>query len=349
MVLVISDVANAQQGWLDMDKAELGRQTLLEMLGDAATLPVDDVIRQIAIREIGVSPAVPLAVVIARPDEFKDRLLAELALSPDEVLARGTAVTDERQAYFLHTFAIYLLALWEQPRAFGPLVAFLTADPDAALDQLGELVTEDLHTILGRVYDGSDLSALKSIVESDAADPYMRNACLRSLHVMSRLGKLPRADLVAYFTRVADSLRSEANADFGDLFILCLAELQEPELRPAIDRWFAEGLVQEDFASVADVDATYAVEHDELNEELLQIDKFNGLIDYICEWVWFNINDPSEIDDLFDDDLELAEDGPAPTDNQPFVREGRKVGRNEPCPCGSGKKYKVCCLDADRA
>ncbi len=28
---------------------------------------------------------------------------------------------------------------------------------------------------------------------------------------------------------------------------------------------------------------------------------------------------------------------------QPYVREGRKVGRNEPCPCGSGKKYKHCC------
>ena len=26
----------------------------------------------------------------------------------------------------------------------------------------------------------------------------------------------------------------------------------------------------------------------------------------------------------------------------PFVREGRKIGRNEPCPCGSGKKYKRC-------
>ena len=25
-----------------------------------------------------------------------------------------------------------------------------------------------------------------------------------------------------------------------------------------------------------------------------------------------------------------------------FVREGRKIGRNEPCPCGSGKKYKNC-------
>ncbi|PID42965.1 MAG: preprotein translocase subunit SecA [Proteobacteria bacterium] len=26
----------------------------------------------------------------------------------------------------------------------------------------------------------------------------------------------------------------------------------------------------------------------------------------------------------------------------PFTREGRKIGRNEPCPCGSGKKYKQC-------
>ncbi|GGK76870.1 preprotein translocase subunit SecA [Amphritea balenae] len=27
---------------------------------------------------------------------------------------------------------------------------------------------------------------------------------------------------------------------------------------------------------------------------------------------------------------------------EPFVREGKKVGRNDPCPCGSGKKYKQC-------
>lgn len=27
----------------------------------------------------------------------------------------------------------------------------------------------------------------------------------------------------------------------------------------------------------------------------------------------------------------------------PFKRPGRKIGRNEPCPCGSGKKYKYCC------
>ncbi len=52
-------------------------------------------------------------------------------------------------------------------------------------------------------------------------------------------------------------------------------------------------------------------------------------------------------------DLSADGEAPAPTpapaaasaapEETPFVREGRKVGRNEPCPCGSGKKYKHCC------
>ena len=32
-----------------------------------------------------------------------------------------------------------------------------------------------------------------------------------------------------------------------------------------------------------------------------------------------------------------------------FVRAEPKIGRNDPCPCGSGKKYKKCCLSADDA
>ena len=31
-----------------------------------------------------------------------------------------------------------------------------------------------------------------------------------------------------------------------------------------------------------------------------------------------------------------------PTQQQPVTRDGRKVGRNDPCPCGSGKKFKQC-------
>lgn len=34
---------------------------------------------------------------------------------------------------------------------------------------------------------------------------------------------------------------------------------------------------------------------------------------------------------------------PLPEGNRPLVRHDPKVGRNDPCPCGSGKKYKQCC------
>jgi preprotein translocase subunit SecA len=40
--------------------------------------------------------------------------------------------------------------------------------------------------------------------------------------------------------------------------------------------------------------------------------------------------------------LSGADDGSAAAPKT-VVRAGEKVGRNEPCPCGSGKKYKRCC------
>ncbi len=37
-----------------------------------------------------------------------------------------------------------------------------------------------------------------------------------------------------------------------------------------------------------------------------------------------------------------SEQQPKKIQKKPFVRKERKIGRNEPCPCGSGKKYKLC-------
>ena len=48
----------------------------------------------------------------------------------------------------------------------------------------------------------------------------------------------------------------------------------------------------------------------------------------------------AEAESMTADPSQPQEEEPAPA--QPFVREEKKVGRNEPCPCGSGKKYKQC-------
>ena len=41
--------------------------------------------------------------------------------------------------------------------------------------------------------------------------------------------------------------------------------------------------------------------------------------------------------------------GPAQVKKEPVRNKARKIGPNDPCPCGSGKKYKKCCMQKDKA
>jgi preprotein translocase subunit SecA len=51
---------------------------------------------------------------------------------------------------------------------------------------------------------------------------------------------------------------------------------------------------------------------------------------------------PAEMPERKKKNIQLShgDEGDRPT---PVKREGKKIGRNDPCPCGSGKKYKKCC------
>jgi preprotein translocase subunit SecA len=46
--------------------------------------------------------------------------------------------------------------------------------------------------------------------------------------------------------------------------------------------------------------------------------------------------------DAYEESLQAPGQEEVAATEQPFVRDGNKVGRNDPCPCGSGKKYKQC-------
>ena len=50
----------------------------------------------------------------------------------------------------------------------------------------------------------------------------------------------------------------------------------------------------------------------------------------------------AEASALGQEQQEAPQGGAPPPQAEPFVRDGRKIGRNEPCPCGCGKKYKQC-------
>jgi len=58
------------------------------------------------------------------------------------------------------------------------------------------------------------------------------------------------------------------------------------------------------------------------------------------------ISEPNKINDLRQpakQDLVYSSGDDAPQKKKPVKRAAQKTGRNAPCPCGSGKKYKKCC------
>jgi preprotein translocase subunit SecA len=45
---------------------------------------------------------------------------------------------------------------------------------------------------------------------------------------------------------------------------------------------------------------------------------------------------------------ERMEEGPTPYFKNETVHVESRLGRNDPCPCGSGKKYKKCCIKNEK-
>jgi len=81
-------------------------------------------------------------------------------------------------------------------------------------------------------------------------------------------------------------------------------------------------------------------EMDENTEVSLAFDKeklYKNMVDAKAEWlyelpVWNEIFDEDTKKDLYKEAKKAN-----------TIVKGEKVGRNDPCPCGSGKKYKKCC------
>ncbi len=317
-----------------------------EILAAAAQMTTDAALGAIEYCEIGSSPAVALHALLARREAVVDRLLAVISRPQAEISTAYDSSPDDRRGYFGHTFAIYLLAYWQEPRAFAPLVSYLDADTATAMEHLQETVTEDLHAILARLYDGGDLGPLKRIIESSGVDPFVRDACLQSLYGMVLLGKLPRQRVVDYYAHVLESLRGDRETEMADGLLTTAALLQEPALRPAIDLWFKASLADPLQVRRKDIDETYRADRAEIDEEMLMTERFESLVDYLAGWDWFHATDPAEFVVPDQDETATSADEAA---RQPFVRETPKVGRNDPCPCGSGQKFKKCCRVGDSA
>ena len=264
----------------------------------------------------GTLPRQALEEAVARREQVTPVLLQIL-----EEAAHNIEDVYEQEDYMAHIYAMFLLAQFREKRAYPLVVDFFSAPGDISLEATGDVVTEDLDRILASVC-GGDVSLIKQLAENEAADEYVRNAALESLVCLVAAGRMAREDVLAYYKSLFESDLSKQPSHLWDGLVSCCTDLYPEEIYPEIKQAFEEDLVDESFIDLDFVDKQLALGREEVLSRL-QDKRYRLVENTIEELEWWACFQP-------------------PVRPQPSVRK-RKIGRNEPCPCGSGKKYKKCC------
>ena len=321
----------------------IGNRTVVRRPGDAPSLTAQQVIERLTYIRRATSPREALTAALGMREELTPRLLEELGLAPADVEARTEVEPDDGGYYHLHSIAIFLLGQWREPRAWPLILDYFCSDSNLADDLTGDDLGDDLPAILVRCYDGSDLAALERIIATDAFDNLFRYECLRAFHGLVITGRAPRDRLVGFVETLLAGPPYRGSAEWYGWLAWAAAEIKEPRLRQPIEALFDRGAINDrmfcrviDKEGIADV---YAQSADETDDDILRAERMDDVVEVICHWYWFRPVVPWLPALPVESWLQHKA-------SQPVARAGPKVGRNDPCPCGSGKKYKKCCLES---
>jgi Protein of unknown function (DUF1186)/SEC-C motif len=254
--------------------------------------------------------------------------------------------------YMLHIYAMYLLAQFREQQAYPLLVQLFSIPGETVHDISGDVVTEDLGRILASVSCGDD-SLIKSLIENRNLNEYVRSAAIRALVTLVACNEKSREELISYFHELFNGrIEKEYSLVWNEL-VSSSADLYPEELYQDIEQCYEDELVASLYISLDDVQDMLELGKDETLSQLRSKRSHMLVTDAISDMNWWSCFQPQKesrgIPNLTKKKLssllsKLAVE-PSPRQTEPF--RSRKIGRNEPCPCGSGKKYKKCCLWRD--
>jgi hypothetical protein len=238
-------------------------------------------------------------------------------------------------------FVYFLLGEWRDARAFRPLIALLRQDSDYLDLLLGDAITEGTKRVITGVYDG-DLQPILDAIEDPAADQFVRCELIDALVMIAREHPQNRPDVETYIADFPAAEFEKPDTLWGS-WAFAVAELGlahlEPQVREAFDQeWISPDEADFDFFQAELRKAVEGGEspcyHRSRNTRLI-----DSAINELSRWHCFSDKFLKARAKQRASDLSLAH--PA---SDTFEHDIPKVGRNDPCPCGSGKKFKKCCL-----
>ncbi len=182
---------------------------------------------------------------------------------------------------------------------------------------------------------GGELAGIQSLIEDEAIDQWVRGAALSSLVTLVAAGQKSRDEIVSYFASLYRGKLARKWSHVWDTLVSYSSDLYPAELLGDIERAYNEGLVDPGYIGFDDVQRDLALGKDRMLTRLADNPHRRFVEDTVAEMGWWA---------CFREDAKdrASRLNPAAV-SSPIKRATPKTGRNKPCPCGSGKKYKKCC------
>lgn len=256
-------------------------------------------------------------------------------------------------------YAMFLLAEFEASESLPVIMELLKLPHDIPGSLLGESLTEDLPRLLV-ILAGSQIDLLGELIRDPTLNDYVRWAAADAFAYLVRDGRVTRQEAIERLQgHLAHATGRRETWITGPLIINLLA-LNANDARADIEEAFRQELVDEFFVSMKCVESELRPDQpDSCNT--LDCRGPTKIADTVAEmrgWHWPGDDDSHDqrriSRDIWSVDpgngqtarpLPLEDDlFSAPYESLTLHRQSARVGRNDPCPCGSGKKYKKCCL-----
>ena len=232
--------------------------------------------------------------------------------------------------------AFHLLGQWREKPAYRTLARFLRR-PGVELI-LGSATTETSHRVMANVFDG-DPRPIRDIIQDPNADEFVRSRMFDALVILAFRGELDRTEISDFLRSCFNDLQPREFSAVWDGWQGAIALLGLADLQPLVQEAFRNDFIDDTITSIKDFedDLRRALAGDPLESwRRSEFEPFGDVVEELSDWAAFQPKQPRK--------HTAGDRRPDPWPATPARNPFRNVGRNDPCPCGSGKKFKKCCL-----
>ena len=327
----------------DLDECQAGNFPQAPELPATRELKLNEIIAELDRDYTGVLPIKALRQAQQNRKEIIPRLIELIRKATIEVRA-GRIPTSSG-----HLFALYLLTEFRSTEALPAILEAVSLPGDGPFDLFGDSITEDLSRVFAALA-ADTRQVIDELIATRSLNEFVRWKAAQTYFHWVHDGIVTRQEAVA---RLRDHLHQAClneDAKIAVGLVSALTPYASEDALPEINEAFRRELVDELIVNIDDVQECLAA-GEAGYQRALRTNRPTGIRDTVVElrhWAAFTelpvgkkeILREHVPSDFAGDELDDEPGSQAPA----TIRySGPRVGRNDPCPCGSGKKYKKCC------